>query len=201
MRRFQNPEDPLHRGFEPYILERWEDSAPSRNQPGVYLLLDLDEQPLYVGQSKYLRKRLTQHFIRQNSDVVADGLLDIYDVLKISVWYAHARSELFPEHEEAFLERMEPLDILEAAVYKQFEPRWNRAKPISWAGPMPTLTLENADACIDMLDSREELDMRRRPLERIEAKAPAPNSRRPKGQDFRILARHPERVWPGMRGS
>lgn len=65
---------------------------------------------------------------------------------------------------------MQPLDILEAAVCKHFQPRWNRAKPVSWAGPLPTLTLENADQIIGMMDSAEEIAVRRQPLERVEAK-------------------------------
>jgi excinuclease UvrABC nuclease subunit len=59
-----------------------------QNVAGVYLLLDLDERPLYVGQSGKLRDRLVQHFVRQDSSATADGLLDIYDVLRIVVWYA-----------------------------------------------------------------------------------------------------------------
>jgi excinuclease UvrABC nuclease subunit len=59
-----------------------------RNTPGVYVLFDLDERPLYVGKSGKLRGRLEQHFIRQDSSATADGLLDIYDVLRVAVWYA-----------------------------------------------------------------------------------------------------------------
>jgi hypothetical protein len=38
-----------------------------RNIPGVYLLIGLNGEPLYTGQSKKLRTRLEHHFIRQNS--------------------------------------------------------------------------------------------------------------------------------------
>jgi hypothetical protein len=68
------------------------------------------------------------------------------------------------------LGRCEPLDILEAAVCRRYEPRWNRAKPVSWAGPLPQVTLENADVVVGILDSPEEIAVRRQPLERIEAK-------------------------------
>jgi hypothetical protein len=110
------------------------------NVPGVYVLFDLDKQALYAGQSKTLRSRLEQHFIRQDSSATADGLLDIYDVLTVAVWYAYPKYELFREEDDSARERMEPLDILEAAICKQFEPRWNRAKPVSWAGPLPVLS-------------------------------------------------------------
>jgi hypothetical protein len=127
-----------------------------RNVPGVYLLLDLDERPLYVGKSGTLRSRLEQHFVRQDSSATADGLLDLYDVLRVAVWYA--------DRDQAF-----PLEAYEAAAYLQFMPRWNRAVP-AHEGPLPALSLEDADVVIGILDSAEELAVRRRPLERIEAK-------------------------------
>ena len=127
-----------------------------RSIPGVYLLVDLDEKPLYVGQSGKLRGRLEQHFIRQDSSTTADGLLDIYDVLRIYVWYA--------ERDPAA-----PLDALEAALYQRFPPRWDRAVP-AFSGPLPDLRLDNADITIGILDSPEQLAVRREPLERIEAK-------------------------------
>lgn len=143
-----------------------------RNVPGVYVLFDLDGRALYVGQSRKLRTRLEQHFVSQNSSATADGLLDIYDVLKVAVWYAQRRLALFAEDNpgEATVDRMEPLDILEAAVHREFQPRWNRAKPAAWAGSIPSLTYENADVVVGVLDSPEEVAVRRQPLERIEAK-------------------------------
>ena len=127
-----------------------------RNVPGVYVLFDLDEQPLYVGKSTTLRSRLEQHFIRQDSSATADGLLDIYDVLRVAVWYAKRDSNA-------------SLDAFEAAAYQCFPPRWNRAVP-SCPGPLPALSLEDADAVIGILDSPEELAVRRQPLQRVEAK-------------------------------
>lgn len=127
-----------------------------RNVAGVYLLLDLDERPLYVGKSGTLRSRLEQHFVRQDSSATADGLLDIYDVLRVCVWYADPEAGV-------------PVDAFEAAAYQSFPPRWNRAVPVH-EGPLPVLTLENADVVIGILDSPEELAVRRQPLERIEAK-------------------------------
>jgi hypothetical protein len=37
-----------------------------------------------------LRSRLDQHFVSQNSSATADGLLDLYDVLRVYVWYCDA---------------------------------------------------------------------------------------------------------------
>jgi hypothetical protein len=126
------------------------------NIPGVYLLIDLDEKPLYVGKSGKLRDRLDQHFVRQDSIATADGLLDIYDVLRVCVWYCERDPNA-------------SLDAFEAALYRRFPPRWNRAVP-AFSGPLPDLALKNVDRVIGILDSPEELAVRRQPLERIEAK-------------------------------
>jgi hypothetical protein len=68
------------------------------NRPSVYVLFDLDEQALYAGKSKTLRTRLEQHSIRQNSSATADDLLDIFDVLKVVIWYVQPRFQLISDH-------------------------------------------------------------------------------------------------------
>jgi hypothetical protein len=58
-----------------------------RDVPGAYLLLDLDERPLYARKSSTLRTRLLQRSVRQENSATADGLLDVYEVLRVLVWY------------------------------------------------------------------------------------------------------------------
>lgn len=79
-----------------------------RNVLGAYLLLDLDERPLYAGKSRTLRGRLLQHFVRQDSSVTAHGILDVYDVLRVLVWYA------VPPY---------PLEAYETALIETHSPR------------------------------------------------------------------------------
>src|SRR5438045_2663461 len=111
-----------------------------RNSPGVYLFIGLDGNPLYAGQSSFLRTRLERHFIRQDSPAVADGLLDIYDVLRVYVWYADPRLALFPEEDDSVREPWWDLNTLEFVACDKFKPRWNRNKPVPLAGPKPKLT-------------------------------------------------------------
>jgi hypothetical protein len=124
-----------------------------QNLPGVYLLVDLDEQPLYVGKSKALRARLEQHFVGQNSSATADGLLDLYDVLRVYIWYW--------DHSA--------LDVAESALHLTFQPRWNRALPTATT-ELPVVSLETASAVVGILDSPELVVLRREPLERAENK-------------------------------
>jgi hypothetical protein len=126
------------------------------NTAGVYVLFDLDDSALYVGKSAKLRDRLEQHFVKQDSSATADGLLDIYDVLRVTVWYAKPEAGM-------------SVEACEAAAYEAFRPRWNRAVP-AHAGPLPELSIENEDVVIGILDSPAKLAVRREPLERIEGK-------------------------------
>jgi hypothetical protein len=125
-----------------------------RDVPGVYLLLDLDERPLYAGKSGALRTRLLQHFVRLDSSATADGLLDVYEVLRVLVWYAA------PPY---------PVEAYEAALIRTHAPRWNRGA-VTFQGPLPTVALEGADAGVGLLNTTEQLAVRRESLERIETK-------------------------------
>jgi hypothetical protein len=125
-----------------------------RDEPGVYLLVDLDDKPLYAGKSEKIRKRMRQHFVSQNSSVTSDGLLDLFEVLRVHVWYCDSMR----------------LDACETALHHQFAPSWNRA-PARSEEDMNHSTLQgSADVVIDLIQSPEELALRREPLERIEAK-------------------------------
>src|SRR5262249_15986474 len=52
---------------------------------------------------------------------------------------------------------------------RKFKPRWNRQAP-AWAGPLPEISLEEAALIIRLVDSDEELRIRRQSVLRIEAK-------------------------------
>src|SRR5262249_8049267 len=82
-------------------------------------------------------------------------LVDIYEVHKIAVWYAYEALSLFKDADEGEEDRIQPLDILEAALQKRFAPRWNRQK-LLWQGKNPELSLDTADITIDLIDSEAE---------------------------------------------
>ena len=97
-------------------------SVPT-NTPGVYCLFDLDEEPVYVGQSSNLRGRLRQHFIRQDSSVTSYGRLDIWDISRFDWWEtterecaenhlsAHYSPYLNFSNEHKLPEKPAPIDI------------------------------------------------------------------------------------------
>ena len=75
---------------------------------GVYVLADLDNVPLYVGQSvDGIRQRVQRHLTSARSDIIANRQIDIWEVAY--VWeYPSPRGNL---------------DLLEAALFHHFDPK------------------------------------------------------------------------------
>lgn len=56
-------------------------------QIGVYALCDLDNVPIYVGQSKDgLRARVRRHLTSERSDVIANRQIDVWEVAYVWAW-------------------------------------------------------------------------------------------------------------------
>ncbi|MDE0403853.1 MAG: GIY-YIG nuclease family protein [Nitrospira sp.] len=54
---------------------------------GVYLFLDYDGEPIYVGQTREsLRNRIRRHLTNQRTDAVAMSVLDPFEVAEIEMW-------------------------------------------------------------------------------------------------------------------
>jgi GIY-YIG catalytic domain len=143
-----------------------------KKAPGVYLMLDLDDKPVYAGQADNLSRRMRDHLISQKSDVVTDGLLDVYEVRSVAIWYRITEFALplgtDDEDEEDLLAKRLSLDEMEAALIRRYQPRWNRSKP-TYAGPIPSLTVDNRDDIIELVEG-DELRVRKDALRRIETK-------------------------------
>ena len=54
---------------------------------GVYLFLDYDGEPIYVGQTiERLRVRIRRHLTNQRTDAVAMRVLDPFEVAEVEMW-------------------------------------------------------------------------------------------------------------------
>jgi hypothetical protein len=143
-----------------------------KKAPGVYLMLDLDERPVYAGQADNLARRLREHFISQKSDVVTDGLLDIYEVRRVAIWYRIEKFDLplgtDDDGDKDSVAKRSPLGVMESSLIRHHRPRWNRTRP-DYAGEFHPLTIENTDDMIELVPT-DELKARREALRRIETK-------------------------------
>jgi hypothetical protein len=78
------------------------------NEVGVYVLCDLDQVPLYVGQSTDgIRKRVGRHLTSARSDIIANRQLDVWEVAY--VW-------TYPKDKKK-------IKALEALLYHHFNPK------------------------------------------------------------------------------
>jgi excinuclease UvrABC nuclease subunit len=51
------------------------------NEIGVYALCDLDNVPVYVGQSSDgIRKRVSRHLTSARSDIIANRQIDVWEI-------------------------------------------------------------------------------------------------------------------------
>ena len=73
------------------------------SQIGVYSLCDLDEIPIYVGQSKDgIRQRVRRHLTSARSDVIANRQLDVWEVAFVWSWPVENVSMLDPLESHLF---------------------------------------------------------------------------------------------------
>lgn len=57
------------------------------NEIGVYALCDLDEVPIYVGQSvDGIRARVRRHITSARSDIIANRQVDVWEIAYVWAW-------------------------------------------------------------------------------------------------------------------
>jgi len=77
------------------------------NAIGVYALCDLDQVPIYVGQSTDgIRARVRRHLTSARSDVIANRQVDVWEVAFVWAWPVPDESQI---------------NSVEAALFHEFE--------------------------------------------------------------------------------
>ncbi|MBW3598880.1 MAG: GIY-YIG nuclease family protein [Planctomycetes bacterium] len=80
---------------------------PLTSSVGVYALCDLDEVPIYVGQSTDgIRARVRRHLTSARSDVIANRQIDVWEVAFVWAWPVPGPDQI---------------DLVEAALFHQFD--------------------------------------------------------------------------------
>jgi len=66
-------------------------------QIGVYALCDLDRVPIYVGKSEDgIRARVNRHITSARSDVIANRMVDVWEVASVMCWPVKSKAHLVP---------------------------------------------------------------------------------------------------------
>jgi len=68
------------------------------NDIGCYVLCDLDQVPIYVGQSiDGIRSRVNRHLTSARSDIIANRQIDVWEIAWVWAYPAKDRAEIsFP---------------------------------------------------------------------------------------------------------
>jgi GIY-YIG catalytic domain len=70
---------------------------------GVYALCDLDGVPIYVGKSEDgIRARVNRHITSARSDVIANRMLDVWEVASVRCWPVKRKADLKPLEDYLF---------------------------------------------------------------------------------------------------
>jgi len=83
--------------------------ATLTNQIGCYVLCDLDQVPLYVGQSRDgIRNRVRRHLTSARSDIISNRQVDVWEIAWVWAYPVETVQEITP---------------LETALFHAFHPR------------------------------------------------------------------------------
>jgi hypothetical protein len=67
------------------------------NQIGVYVLCDLDQVPIYVGQSTQgIRSRVARHLTSARSDIIANRQIDVWEIAWVLAYPVETKPEITP---------------------------------------------------------------------------------------------------------
>lgn len=70
---------------------------------GVYALCDLDGVPIYIGKSEDgIRARVNRHITSARSDVIANRMLDVWEIGSVRCWPVKKKAHLKPLEEYLF---------------------------------------------------------------------------------------------------
>lgn len=130
--------------------------ASLTSRVGVYILADLDNMPLYVGQSTDgIRARVARHLTSARSDIIANRQIDVWEIAY--VW-------------EYPVEQISEIKALETRLIHHFNPRSQLIN-----GTLPATPLDPSPppdpARVVQVMSAEEIEDRIQPEQRLPRQA------------------------------
>jgi GIY-YIG catalytic domain len=97
------------------------------NQIGCYVLCDLDQVPIYVGQSvDGIRSRVNRHLTSARSDIIANRQIDVWEIAWVWAYPVRDRGEIGDLEDQLFHAFHEKSALMNGKVPK---PRANQASP------------------------------------------------------------------------
>lgn len=122
---------------------------------GVYVLCDLDEVPIYVGQSKDgIRSRVSRHLTSARSDIIANRQIDVWEIAFVKAYPIADVEDITPTENRLYHHFNKKSKLMNGTV----PPRPSKA-PV----PKPSITVQ--------VMSDKEIAERRAPEQRLPRQA------------------------------
>jgi hypothetical protein len=97
------------------------------NQIGCYVLCDLDQVPIYVGQSiDGIRSRVNRHLTSARSDIIANRQIDVWEIAWVWAYPVRDKAQIGLLEDELFHAFNAKSTLMNGKVPK---PRANRVSP------------------------------------------------------------------------
>jgi hypothetical protein len=144
-------------------------------QTGVYALCDLDEVPIYVGQSvDGVRARVRRHLTSARSDVIANRQLDVWEIAFVWAWPVARKRVIDSSRKKKITpEETATIQMIERSLFHQY----NAQSPL--VNGSVVLDLSAAERAALLLPDKlriqvmsdDEIDARRQPARRLPRQA------------------------------
>lgn len=126
------------------------------NDIGVYVLADLDNVPLYVGQSKDgIRARVARHLTSARSDIIANRQIDVWEIAYVWAYPLADKAEI---------------NALEASLFHHFDPSSQLVNGALPPRNQALVALPEPTQVVQVL-SDEEISERQQPEQRLPRQA------------------------------
>ena len=100
------------------------------NQIGCYVLCDLDNVPLYVGQSTDgIRARVNRHLTSARSDIIANRQIDVWEIAWVWTYPVAERSLISPIEDSLFHHFHSKSALMNGKVPKKSATRFKPPEP------------------------------------------------------------------------
>jgi hypothetical protein len=113
------------------------------NEIGVYVLCDLDQIPIYVGQSTDgIRARVQRHLTSARSDIVANRQIDVWEIAWVLAFPVAERSQIAPL-EAGLFHHYNPISaLMNGTIPKKPEKQFELPEPFQTVQVMATPEIE-----------------------------------------------------------
>jgi excinuclease UvrABC nuclease subunit len=78
------------------------------HESGCYVLCDLDQVPIYIGQSISIRGRVRRHLTSARSDIIANRQIDVWEIAWVWAYAVKNRTDT---------------SVIESALFHKFHPQ------------------------------------------------------------------------------